>query len=219
MHRMVRLAACCVVVALFAVLAPLAASAHEHRDIADNQYTVTVGFLDEPAFVGEKNGLDLRVEKNDLAATPDADGEYPKTPVEGLDQTLTVEVIYGDQRMNLTLEPRFRDPGAYNAYFFPMAAGDYSFHITGQIEGVAIDETFTSSPETFSGVEDRAPLEFPKQTGAAGSAGAVGAVDAGGSGLGGGFGQGGLIAAGVVALSLTGFWLAKRRTALAPARA
>jgi hypothetical protein len=109
--------------------------------------------------------LSLEVSKAGGAiATPTTDGEEGGTPVEGLAETLKAEVIYGDQRMDLELRPRFGQPGAYAAYFFPMAEGDYSFRIYGQIEGNAIDETFTSGPETFAAVQPREPLEFPKQT-------------------------------------------------------
>lgn len=125
--------------------------AHEHREVADGQYELTVGFLDEPAYVNLKNGLDLRV------VTVDGD-----EPVEGLADTLTAEVIYGDQSMELELRPVFNSPGHYRAIFFPTAVGAYTFHITGEIDGTEIDEEFTSGPETFSEVEPIEPLQFPK---------------------------------------------------------
>lgn len=138
-----------VVVFLTALVGPT--SAHEHREVADGQYELTVGFLDEPAFVNMKNGLSLRVVT--------VEGEEP---VEGLTDTLTAEVIYGDQSMELELEPVFNDPGHYRAIFFPTAPGAYTFHITGEIEGNEIDEEFTGGPETFSEVEPIEPLQFPK---------------------------------------------------------
>jgi hypothetical protein len=168
MHRFARFAAGFGVLVLFFGMVPSGASAHEHRDVADGQYSLVVGFLDEPAFTGEKNGLDLRVAKHDPAAAgaETTEGEEAVeeegTPVVGLEDTLKAEVIYGDQKMELTLEPRFQAPGAYDAHFFPTAAGDYTFRIYGDIEGAAIDETFTSSPEGFSSVQAREDLEFPK---------------------------------------------------------
>ena len=81
----------------------------------------------------------------------------------GLDQTLQAEVIYGDQTMALPLTPAFDEPGSYESVFFPMAEGDYTFRLSGQIEGNALDESFTSSPEGFDSVRPREPLEFPKQ--------------------------------------------------------
>lgn len=156
-------------IAILALL-PMTASAHEHRDVADGQYTLIVGFLNEPAYSGEINGLDLRVSKADPTATPAADDdEAAGVPVEGLDATLQAEVIYGDQKMALPLSPRYNQPGAYASYFFPTQPGDYSFHIWGTIEGVSIDETFTSGPDTFGPMEDPAPLQFPKPASAAGN--------------------------------------------------
>ncbi|MCC6312787.1 MAG: hypothetical protein IT337_02140, partial [Thermomicrobiales bacterium] len=101
------------------------------------------------------------------------------------EQTLHAEVIYGDQSMPLTLQARFGQPGAYAGWFFPMAAGDYSFRIYGAIDGAAVDETFTSSPETFGAVEDPTPLQFPKPEGAE-TPGAVVGFMTGGTGWSGG---------------------------------
>jgi hypothetical protein len=151
MHRFLKAVVSLGSVFLLTIGFTLAASAHEHREVADGKYEITIGFLDEPALVNQKNGLDLRVFT--------VEGEEP---VEGLAETLTAEVIYGDQSMELELEPVFNQPGHYRAIFFPTAPGSYTFHITGEIEGNEIDEEFTSGPETFSEVEPIEPLLFPK---------------------------------------------------------
>jgi hypothetical protein len=186
-----------IVAALFA-LVPAIASAHEHRDVADGKYSMEVGFLDEPAFTSVKNGLDLRVSApTGGTPAPSSNEEEEGTPVEGLEKTLKAEVIYGDQKMDLTLEPAFGAPGAYEAWFFPMAAGDYSFHIYGDIEGTAIDETFTSSPEGFSSVLDRAQYEFPKASGSTSTGNAIGSVTTGGGDIGNGPLIGGIVLAAI----------------------
>ena len=146
------------VLVLFALL-PAVAGAHESRDVADGQYRLVVGFLNEPVAVGDKSGLDLRVTK------PAADGSSEPVAVEGLESTLQGEVYYGAEMMALTIEARFGQPGAYASYFYPNAAGTYSFRVFGEIEGVAIDETFTSGPDTFGDVEER--LLFPAANDAA----------------------------------------------------
>ncbi len=151
MHRIIRLLASLGLALVLATTFVSVGSAHEHREVADGQYELTIGFLDEPAYVNLKNGLSVRVVT--------VDGEQP---VEGLEDTLEAEVIYGDQSMSLELEPVFNDPGHYRAIFFPTATGAYTFHITGEIEGNEIDEEFTSGPETFSEVEPIEPLQFPK---------------------------------------------------------
>lgn len=207
-------------IAPLAALLPLTTAAHERREVGNGQYEMVVGFLDEPAFVGLKNGLDLRVHSLTPAASPTT-GESADTggiPVEGLSGSLQAEVIYGDQSMELPLEPRFGEPGAYRSVFFPMAEGDYTFHIFGEIEGVAIDETFTSGPETFGPVEPVEPLQFPKEDSASGGTDAVAA-----SVLSGGDGDGGIgslignVGLGLVALAgLAGYAVLQRRGVLGP---
>jgi hypothetical protein len=121
-------------------------SAHEHRDVGD--YTFVVGFVTEPAIAGDTNGISLSVTKGD-------------TPVEGLTDTLKATVMFGDQSKDMTLTPVFNTPGSYRAMFIPTAAGDYTFHFTGTIEGTDVDETFTSSPDGFDSVAERSDYEFP----------------------------------------------------------
>lgn len=122
------------------------ALAHESREIGE--ITMIVGFLDEPVYVGQKSGLDLRV-------------THAGEPVEGLEETLEAEVTFGDAMRVLEISPRFREPGAYRSVFFPTAAGPYTFHIRGEIEGQAIDESFTAGPDTFGEVLDTAGGQFP----------------------------------------------------------
>jgi hypothetical protein len=171
MRRSIRAAAGWGLALLSLVAWPLVASAHEHRTIANGQYNVVVGFLDEPSFAGLKNGLDLTVMKlggTPAAGTPAAESDDGPTgaPVTGLEKMLKAEVISGDQTMELSLAPRWNTPGAYDGVFFPMKPGDYTFRIYGTIDGQQVDESFTSSPSTFGPVEDPAPLEFPKASAA-----------------------------------------------------
>lgn len=152
MKRLIRLGLSVVAVAAWLVLAPTITGAHEQRTVLDDQYTLTVGFLEEPAVAGELNGLSLRIEMGEGDAAE---------PVLGLAETLEAEVIFGDQSMPLELSPVFQDDGHYRSVFIPTAEGDYTFHLTGEIDGETIDETFTSSPEGFDSVAPREPLEFP----------------------------------------------------------
>lgn len=138
-------------VAIAAFLVPLMASAHESREVGDYQFIV--GFLNEPAIVEEPNGLSLSVSRGT--------GENAE-PVEGLAGSLQAEVTFGSETRSLELNPAFGQPGAYRAEFIPTAEGAYTFHIFGSIEGMEIDESFTSSPDTFSEVESRAAISFPE---------------------------------------------------------
>ena len=193
---------------LLAACLPMAAEAHESRTVADGRYELVVGFLDEPAFAGEKNGLSLRVAAYGAAATPEADDEDASSPVpvKGLEETLAAQVMYGGQTMDLMLDASWGDAGHYEAIFFPMEPGDYTFRVAGEIEGNTIAEAFTSSPTGFSPVQDPAPLRFPNDGGAA-TAGFM---------AGGGLGN---VAAGILAfvgagVAATGLRPLKRRIAV-----
>jgi len=229
--RIARAALGCAAATLFAAVLPLTASAHEHREVAGGQYEMTVGFIDEPAFVGEQNGL--TVEFVSLAApvaTPLAIGSaagegagVPADPlaggVEGLVGSIQAEVIVGDQRMALTLTPSFGEPGVYHGIFFPTQPGDYTFRIFGDLQGTPLDETFTSSPEGFDAVQDPAPLQFPKPAAADADtvATTAGVIDGDLGGLTGGLL--GTLAAGVAAAAWAARWLVgHRRTATADVR-
>jgi hypothetical protein len=123
-----------------------AAMAHESRDVGE--YTFVVGFLDEPVYAGLKSGLDLHISAGDA-------------PVEGAQETLEAEVTFGDQTRALEITPSFGEPGAYRSVFFPTAAGSYTFRVFGEIDGTAIDESFTSGPDTFGDILDTAGGQFP----------------------------------------------------------
>lgn len=143
-------ATCALAILLMGLLAP-AAAAHEGRKLGDLE--MEVGFGTEPAYVGQPNSIQLLLVH---------DGE----PVVDLGDTLDVEVGFGDQTMQLTLEPFFEEgefgtPGDYRAWFIPTAAGEYSFHFSGTIDGEEVDETFTSGPDTFSDVVSTDDIEFP----------------------------------------------------------
>lgn len=120
--------------------------AHEERTVGT--YDLEVGFIAEPVYVGERSGLEIHVTKE-------------TKPVEGLETTLKAQVIFGSQSRDLTLAAREDDPGWYESVFIPTAAGKYTFHLTGTIEGKAIDETFTSSPTGFDEVNEAATGQFP----------------------------------------------------------
>jgi hypothetical protein len=206
MQRVMRLLGVALTALAVTAFLPSLASAHEQRDVGGGKYHFVVGWLDEPSYTGFKNSLDLRV--SDPTKPTPAAGETATNGIEGLESTLQVEIIYGDQKKTLTLEPRFRTPGAYNAWIIPMAAGDYTFHIFGTINGDAIDESFTSSPEGFSSVEDAATIQFPSQSAQTGTvAGTTIGDSTGGAGTGGIIGG---LAAGLV-IGAAGLWFVRQR--------
>ncbi len=132
----------------FGLLLPGVAAAHEHGTIG--QYEFVVGFINEPAFEGEQNGLWVKV--TDTSSN---------TPVENLADILKARVIFGNQELDLNLKPAWDEKGVYTADFYPTMAGDYTFQLTGTVADTSIDERFTSSPEGFDSVKSSDALQFP----------------------------------------------------------
>lgn len=148
--------------ALVLVAVPQSASAHERRDLVGGKYQAVVGFLTEPAYAGQLNGLDLTI--RDMTKK---DAQGVGAPVTGLEKTLKAEVLAGGKTLPLTVESRFGMDGKYAAYFQPTVAGQYRFHVSGEINGEKIDETFESGPGRFSDIAAIAPLQFPNAVAAA----------------------------------------------------
>jgi hypothetical protein len=133
---------------LIATLASPLVLAHGEHEIGD--YAIEIGLIGEPVYVGQKSGLELGVTKG---------GQ----PVDGLDATLKAQVIVGNRSLDLSLAPREEQPGWYESAFIPTQAGQYTFHLTGDLEGRAVDETYTSIPAGFGEVQDTAAGQFPVQ--------------------------------------------------------
>ncbi len=126
---------------------PSAVSAHERQvfDVGGTQYLFVVGSLNEPTFVDDKSGVELRV----LLADPKAPGDSRAsgvTPVEGLDKTLKVEVSAGAKKKVFDLRPAFGDPGAYKAEFFPTVATTFTYRVFGTLLETPTDETLAETP-------------------------------------------------------------------------
>ncbi|MBI4339612.1 MAG: hypothetical protein HY680_06620 [Chloroflexi bacterium] len=131
------------------------AYAHERRDVAGD-YQFVVGFIVEPPYEGQKNGVDLRVTR-----------KAGNTPVTGTEATLKVEVTHvptGVSRV-FNLRTIFNDPGHYTADLIPTAPGHYRMRFFGAVEGKPVDETFNSRAGggNFNDVQSSADLQFPEK--------------------------------------------------------
>ncbi len=157
MTRLISLvAATLVVVSSFAIYGGTAA-AHERRMVGPYQFVV--GWLNEPAYVGLMNSLDLRI--SDTRVTP-------AKAVEGLEKTLTVDLQTGGLApLPLAVTARFGTPGAYNGYAMPTATGTYLFTIKGKIDTLDVNEKFESGPGRFGDIESTNALQYPNKVPAA----------------------------------------------------
>ena len=98
-----------------------------------------------------------------LIVTHAADGD----PINDPGARLTATVSYGDQTQEFPLAPTYDaasgtgTPGEYAALVIPTAPGDYTFRVTGSVEGVKVALKVKSSPKTFSPVEEASAVQFP----------------------------------------------------------
>ncbi len=149
MYRVLSFASTIVIVAASVLLFSGAAYAHERRTVGP--YQLVVGWLNEPAYVGELNSLDLRITDT-----------RTNQPVSGVEKTLAADVTAGGLApFTLTVTARFGTAGAYNGWVMPTVVGTYAFHIKGKIESLDMDEKFTSGPGTFGDMQDTAALQYP----------------------------------------------------------
>lgn len=132
------------VVALFS----LPVFAHEGREVGD--YVIVFGWRVEPAYAGVVNGPEFWVTEHDT-----------EVPVEGLEESISLMVHFGDQSRMLTVYPVWDDPGHYTADLLPTRPGDYSFHMFGTIADTDVDEMFSSADGEFSTIEPASDIQFP----------------------------------------------------------
>jgi hypothetical protein len=157
MSRTTRRLAAAAVGVLVAVLAASAVAAHVVKQVGP--YTVAIGWLREPTYVGEQNAVQVVI--HDANGQPVAD----LTP-----DDLKVVVSTGSATSDpMSLVPTYDEdtglgtPGDYEAPLIPTVLGDYTFHVTGTIHETSIDETVTSSESTFDSVVEPSGIQFPDQ--------------------------------------------------------
>lgn len=123
--------------------------AHDHQTVGEgeNQYELTIGYVHEPTYTDQLNGLDLAVHKLD------------ETPVENLETSLKAAIITPDgaTRRELPLRAVYGEPGTYTSDFILSEPGAYTFEITGFIGEAEVDLTVPYEDE----VEPVADLRFP----------------------------------------------------------
>lgn len=133
---------------IFAIaLAPTSTTAAPVTRTVGDRFEITAQYMHEPAILGDTNGVRVTIKEN---------GE-PVTGVVG-DLTVQVEFMEAVRVLNMYEDPA--QPGSYTGVFIPMQAGEYSFGISGTIDGVEINETFTVS-DGLVPVTPRSDYEFP----------------------------------------------------------
>ena len=119
--------------------------AFAHTSVAAGDYTIEIGWVNEPALVGQQNAIVVNV-----TTTSD---QKPVEDVSGL----TVGVSYGGQSKTLTLQPLGEDtPGQFVAPILPTVPGQYTVNLGGKLG--TTDVKVDVDPEE---VQSADALQFP----------------------------------------------------------
>jgi hypothetical protein len=145
---------------LFALLIlPLSAFAHDEVEVGN--YLLTIGWTNEPVIVSQPNGLDLYITTKDEHAGgeehTEGDAHSSAQGVTGAESTLKFTIEYGGASQSYDLRPVSGEPGRYIAVLIPTREGQYTFRLTGAINGETADVKF--EPEE---VESAGKLAFPE---------------------------------------------------------
>ena len=143
---------------------PSLAQSHQRQllHVGQTDYLLVIGSLNEPVYTGDKTGVDLTVLIPDAADPMDSRAANVK-PVEGLEKTIKVEVKAGPHARVFELEPRFREPGKYDAVFYPTVATTYSYRVFGTVSGTPFDVTFACSPAGHVATEDKTVVKISNE--------------------------------------------------------
>jgi hypothetical protein len=119
-----------------------------HESVTVGDYTVEIGWVNEPPLVGQQNAIVVNV-----STTSD---EQPVEDVSGL----TVAVSYGGQNKTLTLQPLGEDtPGQFVAPILPTVPGQYTVNLGGKLGDT--DVKVDVQPEEVQAAD---VLQFPSAT-------------------------------------------------------
>jgi len=144
----------CGLLALCALAVAAPASAHEHRAVGPKgEYSLIVGWFNEPAYEGVVNAVDIRVLRSgDHSPVNASKGDVVNLQVDvqlradANEKAAVIESAPLKDKPALT----FGTDNRYASWFKPVKAGVYAFHIKGTISDaskpvagpVTIDETF-----------------------------------------------------------------------------
>jgi hypothetical protein len=110
--------------------------------IGGKDYLLVMGSQNEPVFVDDKSGVDFFAYSPDPKDPLNSQANGTK-PVEGLENTLKVIVSAGNKNQTFDFEPAFRDPGHYNAPFYPTVQTTFSYTLNGTINNTPVKIKWT----------------------------------------------------------------------------
>lgn len=112
------------------------AAAHETKTVGPNgEYSISFGFVTEPIYTNERNGLDIIVRRSD-----------DRSPVSHLEGTVMAEIYSPDGTVSrqLPLRAVWGEEGRYTADIVLTEPGVYTLRLWGYIFDLEFEQTFST---------------------------------------------------------------------------
>ncbi len=114
-----------------------------HSKVEVGAHRIVVGWASEPPLVGLRNAITVEISRDQV-------------PLQDSKTSLILELRYAGRSRRSPLTPT-ATPGLYTVDLIPTVRGQYTVHVSGQIDGVAIDQAL--EPEE---VLPATHLQFPE---------------------------------------------------------
>ncbi len=136
-------------------------SAHESRlyNIGNKDYWITVGSIGEPVFVDDKSGAEVFIKTADQSNLLDRNSNGTRM-VEGMEKNLKFEVSAGDKKKVFEIEPAWKDPGHYEAVFYPTIETTYKYRLFGTIDKIPLSLDFQCQTTEGEGKQDNSTKQI-----------------------------------------------------------
>lgn len=125
------------------LLTTMPVSAHSRVEL-DEGYAVVVGWINEPALLGERNAVAIEITQND-------------EPLSGVEATLDARLLYAGNTFTANLNPT-EHVGLYAVPVIPTVRGQYEIQLFGTIGELEVD--FVAEPEE---ILPASRLQFPEK--------------------------------------------------------
>ena len=97
-----------------------------HSKVEVGAHRIVVGWASEPPLVGLRNAITVEISRDQV-------------PLQDSKTSLILELRYAGRSRRSPLTPT-ATPGLYTVDLIPTVRGQYTVHVSGQIDGVAIDQ-------------------------------------------------------------------------------
>lgn len=129
--------------------------AHQVDSVGD--YRVEIGWMNEPAFSKETNGIELYISELDKELPLEEQQFDPTKGIDDLEDTLKMELVFKGEKIKLPIFNAHNVKGKYYTLVDPTVPGYYQLNILGKINDTVVSKSL-HPPK----VDDRSFIEFPE---------------------------------------------------------